>query len=122
MLAVVTVASLWLGYEVRWMRAREAFIADEQSARDNQAEWWSIAATDARGKATPQAPGMLALLGEQGYSTVSFLAEGPTMQQLTDLDRERLAEARRLFPEAKIRVVHVWDTPDEHGVGSWMPG
>jgi hypothetical protein len=123
MFVLVTVVALWLAYEVRWMRAREAFIADEGAAREEhrEATWWSVAVAVAPGQPPMQAPGMLALLGEQGYAGISFLAESPTMRQLTDRDRQRLATARRLFPEAQISAVHLSDTSDENGVGSWVP-
>jgi hypothetical protein len=125
MFVVVTLVGCWLGYELHWLRQRRAFIAHETAIRDAQKEWWStIALTAAPGKSPPWAPGGLWLFGEPGYSFVYFISDSgtpPESRTLTANDRDRLATARRLFPEATVGVTALWDTPEESGVGSWRP-
>ena len=122
---VVTLFGCWLGYELNWLRQRRSFIADEVSVRERHPthDTWSatITLSAARGKTPPRAPGMLWAFGEGGLTTVCVLAEGIDEQQLTDRDWQRVRQARRLFPEATVHTVHVWDTPEESGVSSGIP-
>jgi hypothetical protein len=123
-LLVVTLLGAWLGYQVNWVRARRAFIAEECAIRDAQKGakrgWWST--IDNPGQTPPRAPWGLWVFGEQGYTSIAFISQSNTpvsQRALTDRDRERLETAKRLFPEANINVIAVWETEDEHGVGHW---
>jgi hypothetical protein len=102
---VVTVIGCWLGYELNWIRERRAFIASEVSTRIDE-DWWNCSVTDG-GRS---APGLLALFGEEGFSALSVLAESQSVELLTANDRQRLQEARHLFPEATIQTVHLSET------------
>lgn len=119
-LLVVTLLGAWLGYQLSWVRARRVFLAEEYAIRDSQKRWWST--IDNPGQKPPRAPWGLWVFGEQGYTSIAFISQSntPTDQRaLTDRDRERLDLARRLFPEANINVIAVWENEDEHGIGHW---
>jgi hypothetical protein len=119
-LLVVTLLGAWLGYQVSWVRARRAFLSEEYAIRDSQKRWSST--IDNPGQTPPLAPWGLWLFGEQGYTSIAFISQSNTpadQRALTDRDRERLDLARRLFPEANINVIAVWENEDEHGIGHW---
>jgi hypothetical protein len=119
----VTLFGCWFGYELYWIRQRHAFIAAEDSVRERiPAEGLTVAVTysGAPGK-QPLAPSMLWAFGENGFATVFVLADADTVQELTDNDRDRVRQARRLFSEATIKTVHVRLTPTEASAESAIP-
>ncbi len=54
----------------------------------------------------PFAPLQIWAFGEDGVSDVCVLADEIDTQQVTDHDRNRLRQARRLFPEAEVMLAH----------------
>ena len=89
---VATVAGVWLGYELNWIRQRRAIIADSASC---------IEYGEAR-----SAPGLLWLFGEPGYAEIRpryytpnwFPLFTPAAAQEHRQERRRI---RALFPEAE---------------------
>lgn len=121
---VMTAIACWLGYELNWIRQRRAFIAQETAVRYSHKKGRSNAIAHRAGSASPSAPGGLWLFGEPGYSSVGFVSDSGArtkLHVLTARDRIRLKTARRLFPEAVVNVVTVWDDSEGHGVGHWTP-
>ena len=112
------------GFQAKWAYDRQAFIASEVLARQvhrrHHIHDWGATLTG-RGKNPPAAPGFLWVFGEEGFSSVCVLVEAQNVKALTDHDWDRVQEARRLFPEASVFTVHVWENPLEHGVASDVP-
>ena len=54
----------------------------------------------------PSAPGLLWLFGELGRYSLDLAVVSPELGDLMEQDAERLAEPRRLVPEAMIGAVH----------------
>jgi hypothetical protein len=96
--------SLWLGYEVNWIRKRQNFVAQQRTV-----EFFFEPASDGRGGIVQKrAPHFLGLFGERGAQLIIIhLGE---KEVAIDLDGQRVASpthptigmARRLFPEAEI--------------------
>jgi hypothetical protein len=120
---VVTVLGCWLGYELNWVRERRLFIADEISARQRHptSYTWDAIVMNVRKTPTPKAPGRLWAFGEAGHPNICVLIEAESVEHLTNRDQDRVQKARKLFPEASISMVHVWDRPGRHGVMTAAP-
>jgi hypothetical protein len=78
---VVTMACVWLGMQVKWIR-------DRQRAIDT-VSGWSLGA---------RAPWSIRLLGEQGVDRI-------VLDPQTAKKRERVQQLRHLFPEAKLLII-----------------
>jgi hypothetical protein len=124
MFVVVTLLACWLSYELNWIRQRRAFIAHETAVRYSHRKGKSNVIAFRAKTGSPDAPSGLWLFGEPGYSSVGFVSESHTrtnLKVLTAKDRDRLVIAKRLFPEAVVNVVTVWEDSDGHGAGHWRP-
>lgn len=111
-LVVPTVICCWLGYEVNWLRQRQAFISYERTlhAAHFANHGWNIGTHPTYASVSaPSPPGLLWFFGEQGYENVSILTQVAIPKQITSKERQRLAQARSLFPEAKIQTIHVFN-------------
>jgi hypothetical protein len=118
---LVTISCLlmwWVRVNLKWIERRREF-----SAGDGNVVGWRV------GEA-PAAPWPLWLFGERGYSEAGIRVENQEAADktrmkwpeqwdaqeqdpyLTDLQREKLAELKRLFPEAKVRANFFPLTPD----------
>jgi hypothetical protein len=120
-LVVTVLACLlaWVAYDLSWIQQRRQFLAKELVARDQHplhGRWNCNVAT-----IEWAAPALLGLLGEQGTEGVIVLVESQTTDELTCRDRERVARAEGLFPEAVIRRLRVLGSePDTIEV--WVDG
>lgn len=126
MLIAVTLFGGWLGYELHWIRQRHAFIAAEALVRERlPTNGVRVAVTSSDFMPLPamthHAPAMLWLFGEDGFTHIFILADAMTVQELTDYDRDRVQQARRLFPEATVKTVHVRSTPTSSSAESADP-
>src|SRR5687768_4729286 len=96
LLIVVAIVSLWLGWQVHWIRQRHALLAisDIYPGRVDHAYNYSYFGLDP--PANPPvhpAPGMLGLFGEEGVEVIHVHVRL----------RDEFEQARRLFPEADVR-------------------
>jgi hypothetical protein len=91
-LVVMTLACLWCGYSLNWIRQRHVIFKEGLSPRGSFAE----------DTLTP-APAFLWLFGEQGVTRIVV-----DTSLISESERQRV---RRLFPEAEIREVDFSD-PD----------
>ena len=89
------------------MHQRRRFIAKEEETARARSAAISFTANDQE-----RAPGLLRLLGEAGYWGMFVVADGDSAATLSARDCDRLREARRLFPEAKIVAVHTSTVTD----------
>jgi len=106
---VVTVLAVFIGYHVNWIRQRHDFLKAETIAREATGDYSS-------GIEIP-APAVLRLFGETGWSGVFIVVDGPSARELTELDIQKLARARSLFPESVI--CGSCSGHDNSGLGGW---
>jgi hypothetical protein len=118
MLALVTVLAAFLAYYVNWIQQRHEFL------NQSQATWDAGDTTIGGSSADPikimvrssivagpyrrarRAPLLLWFFGETGYWVVNLLLDGPTKDNLTETDYQKINEAKRLFPESGIIGMH----------------
>ena len=103
--ALICVLLAWVVYQLNWIRQRHAFIDGERRIRQRRGAAVGIAYTYP-GKQAVRAPLQIWAFGEDGVSDVCVLADEIDTQQVTDHDRNRLRQARRLFPEAEVMLAH----------------
>ena len=112
---VVTVCAVLLSWPLSWVHQRHAFLAVQQEAH-SAAGFDGYESTDAEGKADVvewrAAPIMLRLFGETGHTYVDVYVDGKDPRELTALDKQRIWEASRLFPEAAIGISHAYANED----------
>jgi hypothetical protein len=86
---VLTVFGCWLGYQLNWIRQRNAIVADFP-------RWLAYEGTTAN--PPPPAPGMLWMFGAKGYHTVvRVVPNGNDAAVATEIEM-----VQRLFPEASV--------------------
>lgn len=114
----VTLAAIpcgWAAYQLDWIRQRRAFLAHwkswQPSAYYSEELHMPFCDDDYR----PSLPISLRMFGERGIWEVSIPLDGPTPDELTDTDRRRLKEAKRLFPESPFLFFVYRDLS-----GTWM--
>jgi len=83
LLTLLGIGMGWLAWQVEWIRARHEFVR----SHDGDQVYPNMF-----GQATPPAPGVLPLLGEQGIWSID----------VSRMSQDETAQARRLFPEARI--------------------
>jgi hypothetical protein len=112
---LVTVVGCWLGYQLNWIRQRHELIA--QLERDSDSHSW------VDDEPLTSAPWSLSLLGEPGYSTVSFsIRLGDVIRWeniLTPVvsdSHPKIKLAKRLFPEADLELICVTDHESASGL------
>ena len=89
--AVLAVPMAWVGYQLNWIRQRQAML---ESGR--------VYPTGKHGMASEvPAPGWLGLFGETGWRFLSSVEATP----------EEFAEATRLFPESEVVTLESWWPP-----------
>jgi hypothetical protein len=103
---VMTLACIWLGYQLNWIRQRRAVRTGSTVA------WQHEFPTDKmfqKMPPPPKAPGMLWLFGEIGYYAVHvvFNAEEP----LTAAQKAEVERVSRLYPEASNVWGSAWIQP-----------
>jgi len=118
---LVTLTCCWMGYQLNWIRQRHAFLA-EQTAILNAHNFERPSADSIE---YCDAPGLLWVFGERGRADVYVWVDVGPDTPLTASDLERVARARRLFPETSPLVVNSWAPgvknnfdPDGRG-GNW---
>ena len=94
----VTLIGCWLGYEVNWIRQRHAFIAEQRSL----VESGGLYTEDNWNPNDCRAPALLGLFGERGHARVLIWVDSRDVDHPPTADANRLARARRLFPEAHL--------------------
>lgn len=101
-LLIATTTAMLL-YHVHWAHARQAFLAREQAAWEAKgaARRYIVSEEECR-------PSLFfRLVGERGYNSVFFAVEADAMAALTEFERDKIEETRRLFPEARVCTVFI---------------
>jgi hypothetical protein len=103
----VTVVAMIVAYHVNWLRQRRELFAEEMEFGEmNSPE-------DDEMFRPPPAPGLLPLLGERGQFWFFVKSDAATPELISERDISRAKRARKLFPEAQIKLWHF------HG-GGWQ--
>jgi hypothetical protein len=86
--AVMTLLACTLAYQLHWLQQRREFPARETSIREHRLpeRGVRIATTSSPSGRPPWAPSLLWALGEGGYTNVFVLADGVTVEDLTNFD------------------------------------
>ena len=92
MFVLLTLLACWLGYQMHWIRQRKDVVAK-----------WQVIREDPMGvSAPPEAPGMLRLFGEQGYSHVTLWFPARRNSDLSESERAEIKRVGIVFPEAGV--------------------
>jgi len=100
MFVIVTLFGCWLGYELNWIRQRDALVAKNQALDlkvEHEEGAWALLTFK-----TLRAPGLLWMFGEEPLSDLEIIFIGDGQRPLTAEEQRELERAKNLFPEATV--------------------
>ena len=95
---LLTLFACWLGYSTNWIRQRREALAMDRVGTEYRKPF-------AYTPAAATAPGLLWLLGERGYKTISYWIPDGKDREWTPSEKADIDRLEQLFPEAGLVVI-----------------